>query len=257
MAQVIKAMLKLAIMVALAVVVIVGAFGAGYVARAFQAPVWAPSASTFTAPQSPQVTFTAEDVPPEFEVFWEAWTFVEGEFYGDVPSKQDRVYGAIRGMVNAYGDENTAFIEPDRAAIFREDVSGSFEGIGAAVRMDEMGRLVIAEPFAGRPAAESGLARGDIVLAVDGQSLQGLSLYESIGLIRGPAGSTVVLTVFRDGGKAHVLEQLAHGNGVRRGVFDELEAGGAHRVFPRRELHGESPVGARSGAHRSLTILAV
>jgi len=199
MAQVIKAMLKLAIMVALAVVVIVGAFGAGYVARAFQAPAWAPSASTFTAPQSPQVTFTDEDVPPEFEVFWEAWAFVEGEFYGDVPSKQDRVYGAIRGMVNAYGDENTAFIEPDRAAIFREDVSGSFEGIGAAVRMDEMGRLVIAEPFAGRPAAESGLARGDIVLAVDGQSLQGLSLYESIGLIRGPAGSTVVLTVFRDG----------------------------------------------------------
>ena len=199
MAQVIKAMLKLTIMVALAVVVIVGAFGAGYVARAFQAPAWAPSAATFTAPQSPQVTFTEEDVPPEFEVFWEAWAFVEGEFYGDVPSKQDRVYGAIRGMVNAYGDENTAFIEPDRAAIFREDVSGSFEGIGAAVRMDEMGRLVIAEPFAGRPAAESGLARGDIVLAVDGQSLQGLSLYESIALIRGPAGSTVVLTVFRDG----------------------------------------------------------
>jgi len=199
MAQVIKAMLKLAIMVALAVVVIVGAFGAGYMARAFQAPAGAPSASTFAAPQSPQVTFTDEDVPPEFEVFWEAWAFVEGEFYGDVPSKQDRVYGAIRGMVNAYGDENTAFIEPDRAAIFREDVSGSFEGIGAAVRMDEMGRLVIAEPFAGRPAAESGLARGDIVLAVDGQSLQGLSLYESIGLIRGPAGSTVVLTVFRDG----------------------------------------------------------
>lgn len=199
MAQVIKAMLKLTIMVALAGVVIVGAFGAGYVARAFQAPAWAPSAATFAAPQSPQVTFTEEDVPPEFEVFWEAWAFVEGEFYGDVPSKQDRVYGAIRGMVNAYGDENTAFIEPDRAAIFREDVSGSFEGIGAAVRMDEMGRLVIAEPFAGRPAAESGLARGDIVLAVDGQSLQGLSLYESIGLIRGPAGSTVVLTVFRDG----------------------------------------------------------
>jgi len=199
MAQVIKAMLKLAIMMALAVMVIVGAFGAGYVARAFQAPAWAPSAATFAAPQSPQVTFTEEDVPPEFEVFWEAWAFVEGEFYGDVPSKQDRVYGAIRGMVNAYGDENTAFIEPDRAAIFREDVSGSFEGIGAAVRMDEMGRLVIAEPFAGRPAAESGLARGDIVLAVDGQSLQGLSLYESIGLIRGPAGSTVVLTVFRDG----------------------------------------------------------
>jgi carboxyl-terminal processing protease len=65
--------------------------------------------------------------------------------------------------------------------------------------MDEMGRLVIAEPFAGRPAAEAGLARGDVVLEVDGTSLQGLSLYEAISLIRGPAGTTVVLKVFRDG----------------------------------------------------------
>jgi len=199
MGYLIKAMLKLAIMVGLVVVVVVGAFGAGYVARAVQAPASAPSVAAVGAPPSPQITFTDEDVPPEFEVFWEAWAFVEERFYGELPSQQDRIYGAVRGMVNAYGDENTAFIEPERAAIFREDVSGSFEGIGAAVRMDELGRLVIAEPFAGRPAAEAGLLRGDVVLAVDGVSLQGLSLYEAIGLIRGPAGTTVMLTVFRDG----------------------------------------------------------
>jgi carboxyl-terminal processing protease len=102
-------------------------------------------------------------------------------------------------MVNSYGDQNTAFIDPSRAAIFREDVSGSFEGIGAAVRLDEFGRLVIAEPFVGQPAAKAGILRGDIVIAVDGKSLEGLSLYEAIGLIRGPAGTTVVLNVFREG----------------------------------------------------------
>jgi carboxyl-terminal processing protease len=192
-------MIKLLVMVMLVVVVVVGAFGAGYVSRALQVPTLTPSAGALAVPQSPQVTFSDEDVPPGFDVFWEAWAFVEGEFYGELPSEQDRVYGAIRGMVNSFGDENTAFIDPDRAAIFREDVTGSFEGIGAAVRMDEMGRLVIAEPFAGRPAAEAGLARGDVVLEVDGASLQGLSLYEAISLIRGPAGSTVVLKVFRDG----------------------------------------------------------
>jgi carboxyl-terminal processing protease len=116
-----------------------------------------------------------------------------------VPGEPERVYGAIRGMVNSYGDENTAFIEPSRAAVFRQDVSGSFEGIGAAVRMDELGRLVIAEPFVGQPAAKAGVQRGDIVLSVDGQSLEGLSLYEAIGLIRGPSGTTVVLTIFREG----------------------------------------------------------
>jgi carboxyl-terminal processing protease len=195
----VKAIIKLMIMVMLVVVVVAGAFGAGYASRAGQSPTLAPSAATLVEPQSPQITFTDEDAPEDFAVFWEAWAFVEEEFYGEVPSGEDRVYGAIRGMVNAYGDENTAFIDPERAAIFREDVSGSFEGIGATVRMDELGRLVIAEPFVGRPAAEAGLLRGDIVLSVDDESLQGLSLYESIGLIRGPAGTTVVLTVFRDG----------------------------------------------------------
>ncbi|GAB4526236.1 MAG: S41 family peptidase [Anaerolineae bacterium] len=199
MGNLIRAMFKLMIMVLLVTVVVTGAFGAGYVMRALQSPAWAASATAVAAPQSPLITFTESDIPPEFEVFWEAWAFVEERFYGEVPSEQDRVYGAIRGMVNTYGDENTGFIEPDRAAIFREDVSGSFEGIGAAVRMDEMGRLVIAEPFAGRPAAEAGLLRGDIILAVDGEPLQGLSLYEAIGLIRGEAGTTVVLTIFRDG----------------------------------------------------------
>jgi carboxyl-terminal processing protease len=194
-----KAVVKLIVMIVLAVLVVVGAFSAGYVTRAMQSPAWGPSVAENTAPPAPQVVFSDEDVPPEFDVFWEAWAFIEQEFYGDVPSEQDRVYGAIRGLVNAYGDENTGFIEPDRAVIFREDVTGSFEGIGAAVRMDEMGRLIIAEPFAGRPAAEAGLLRGDVVLAVDGTPLQGLSLYEAIGLIRGPAGTTVVLTVFREG----------------------------------------------------------
>ncbi len=199
MSDFIKAIIKLMVMVVLAGLVVFGAFSAGYVSGMTQSLAWTPAIAASTTPQSPPVAPSDQAVPPEFHVFWEAWNFVQENFYGDVPGEPDRVYGAIRGMVNSYGDENTAFIEPSRAAIFREDVSGSFEGIGAAVRMDDMGHLVIAEPFAGQPAAEAGLQRGDVVLAVDSTPLQGLSLYEAIGLIRGPAGTTVVLTVFRDG----------------------------------------------------------
>jgi carboxyl-terminal processing protease len=197
MGNFIKAVLKLMVMVMLAVVVVFGAFSAGYLARAAQVS-WVPSVIASTPREGSQSLPGSQDIPPGFDVFWEAWSFVQEQFYGDVPQEQDRVYGAIRGMVETYGDENTAFIEPSRAAIFREDVSGSFEGIGAAVRMDEMGRLIIAEPFTGQPAAEAGLQRGDAVLAVDGTSLQGLSLYEAIGLIRGPAGTNVVLTISRE-----------------------------------------------------------
>jgi carboxyl-terminal processing protease len=199
MADFFKAVTKLMIMVVLVTLVVFGAFSAGYMARGIFA---GDSVSIVAASTNLEPTQTApgdEDLPPGFDVFWEAWSFVEEQFYGVIPNDQDRIYGAIRGMVQTYGDENTAFIEPSRAAIFREDVSGSFEGIGAAVRMDEMGRLVIAEPFPGHPAAQAGVQRGDVVLAVDGVTVQGLSLYEAIGLIRGPAGSTVVLTLAREG----------------------------------------------------------
>ena len=188
-----KAVFRMTVIATLTAVVILSAFGVGYLLRAVQ------TTEVAAAVPTPEIVLTDEDAPSEFDVFWEAWAFVEERFYGEVPSEQERVYGAIRGMVNTFGDQNTAFIEPSRAAIFREDSTGSFEGIGATVRLDEMGRLYIAEPFAGRPAAEAGLLQGDVVLEVDGVSILGMSLYEAISLIRGPADSTVVLTIFRDG----------------------------------------------------------
>jgi len=188
-----KAVFRMTVIATLTALVILGAFGVGYLLRAVQ------TTEAAAAVPTSEIVLTDEDAPSELDVFWEAWAFVEERFYGEIPSEQERVYGAVRGMVNTFGDQNTAFIEPSRAAIFREDATGSFEGIGATVRLDEMGRLYIAQPFAGRPAAEAGVLPGDIVLEVDGVSILGMSLYEAISLIRGPADSTVVLTIFRDG----------------------------------------------------------
>lgn len=137
--------------------------------------------------------------PLKFAVFWEAWSFLNEQFYGEIPQDDERVYGAIRGMVNSFGDQHTAFIDPVRAAVSSENISGSFEGIGASVRLDENGRLVIAHPFPDRPAFQAGLRPGDIILEVDGQPVEGLNLYEAVLLIRGPAGSRVTLTIFREG----------------------------------------------------------
>ncbi len=141
----------------------------------------------------------ASNGPADLDVFWEAWSFLNEHYYGDIPQNDERVFGAIRGMVNSFDDQHTAFIDPVRAAVSSENISGSFEGIGASIRLDDAGRLEIAHPFPDRPAFEAGLRPGDIVLEVDGQSLEGLSLYESVLLIRGPAGSTVTLLIFREG----------------------------------------------------------
>ncbi|MBI1877365.1 MAG: PDZ domain-containing protein, partial [Chloroflexi bacterium] len=139
------------------------------------------------------------DAPAQFATFWEAWSFLDDQFYGPVPSDSERVYGAIRGMVNSFGDQHTAFIDPARAAVMSENISGSFEGIGASLRLDDEDRLVIVDAQSDRPAFKAGLRAGDIMLKVDGESVEDLSLYEAVALIRGPAGSTVVLTISRAG----------------------------------------------------------
>jgi len=91
-------------------------------------------------------------------------------------------------------------LTPAEADFFRTSIQGSFEGIGARVEWDEtVETLRISEPFENQPAWQAGLRRGDLVLAVDGESLQGTSLNEAVAKIRGPKGTTIVLSVLSEG----------------------------------------------------------
>ncbi len=138
-----------------------------------------------------------QTAPAEFDVFWEVWNYVNSEYYYDTPSNADRTYGAIRGMLATLDDPYTAFVQPSIAEYERGNVEGVFGGIGSYVSMTEFGQLVIVYPFPDQPASEAGLLNGDIVLSVDGQSLEGLTLAEGTALIRGPVGTTIVLEIYR------------------------------------------------------------
>lgn len=138
------------------------------------------------------------EIEESFQVFWEAFELLQRHYYGELPSIQDITYAAIRGMLGVLEDRYTAFIEPAITAILREDATGEFEGIGAFVDADENGGVIIVDTFDGGPADEAGLQADDRVIAVDGESIVGDSLYEAIGKIRGPAGSDVRLTVERE-----------------------------------------------------------
>jgi len=133
-----------------------------------------------------------------FDIFWEAWDILEQEFYGELPEEADLPYAAIEGVIGSTGDPYTAFLDPVQAEIFRTDLQGGFEGIGATVRLGVDGQLMIVQPLPGWPAIEAGLRAGDVVLEVDGTAVQGMSLYEAISLIRGPAGTSVRLLVARE-----------------------------------------------------------
>lgn len=154
---------------------------------------------------TPQPTRTPFSLPtPEteaqetFQLFWEALDLLQRHYYDDLPSVQDITYAAIRGMLSTLDDQYTAFIEPEVTAILREDATGEFEGIGAYVDMDESGRIRIVGTFEDGPAEEAGVRAEDRVIAVDGETIVGDTLYEAIGKIRGPAGSVVMLTVERE-----------------------------------------------------------
>jgi len=160
---------------------------------------FATGALTMYEPPPAPIATPLPDEEEQFQIFWEAWHLIEENFDGPIPDMRTRTYGAINGMLRTLDDDHTVLLSPEYAAIFGEDLSGSFEGIGALVKMREDGKLMIVEPFKGQPAERAGLRSGDIVLAVDGTTLQGLNLYEAIALIRGPKGTMVNLTIERKG----------------------------------------------------------
>jgi carboxyl-terminal processing protease len=160
-------------------------------------PTPAPTPTQIPIP-TPASSGTNED-DETFQLFWEVWDLVQTNYYGDLPDMQQITYAAIRGMLSTLEDQHTAFIEPKAAAIMAENATGQYEGIGAFVRMDEAGKLEIVGFVEEGPAEPAGVLEGDRVLEVDGTSIVGISLYEAIGLIRGPAGTEVTLLIERAG----------------------------------------------------------
>jgi carboxyl-terminal processing protease len=155
------------------------------------------STSVFVHP-TPQQT-VSEELEDDFRVFWEAWRIVQDTHYGAPLPATQLTYGAIQGALFTLGDPYTWFADPGTAERIREDATGRYSGIGAVVNLGDVGRVVIAQPFPGGPADEGGLLPGDVVLEVDGRDTLGLSLEESVSMIRGPAGTTVRLLVQRRG----------------------------------------------------------
>ena len=115
--------------------------------------------------------------------------------YGELPDTSALTYGAINGVMFRLDDDYTYLRTPEEATFFNEGLNGSFEGIGARVAEAEEGGVRIVEPFEGQPAWQAGLRRGDIILAVDGKDVTKLQLSEAISLIRGPKGTTTILTI--------------------------------------------------------------
>jgi carboxyl-terminal processing protease len=135
----------------------------------------------------------------KLDIFWQTWKLVEQDFWGALPSAQARVYGATRGMLATLDDPYTVLVEPRQHQREKEDLQGSFGGIGVTMRRNEQGDLILG-PQPESPAILAGIMEGDVLVAVDNLPiLASMSFDDIAAIVRGPVGTQVTVSVRRSG----------------------------------------------------------
>lgn len=135
----------------------------------------------------------------DFGTFWQTWQTIDQNYLKSREvTSQDRVYGAIDGLINSLGDPYSLFLPPKENKKFQEDIQGNFGGIGAEIGVKKNQLMVIA-PLKNTPASRAGLKAGDAILKINSTSTDGMAVDEAVQLIRGPEKSQVTLSIFREG----------------------------------------------------------
>jgi carboxyl-terminal processing protease len=181
---------------------------------------------------------------------------IEDNFYR--PVDEERLDDAsLKGIVDSLEDPYSHYLTPNEAESVRESISGEFEGVGMTVEEDRRGLRVLSV-FEKSPAQAAGIAKGDLIVSVDGRSIAGVNSEVATGRIKGPAGSEVRLEVFSPGAedtrtvrveRERIDVPVAEGRVVRRdghtiGVVELLGfSSGAHGAL-RREIDEVTKRGA-------------
>jgi len=144
----------------------------------------------------------AQPVDADFAPLWKAWNELDTKFVPASSTAQitndEKIWGAIEGLADAYGDPYTSFFPPVEATILEDDIAGSFGGVGIEIGVrDDI--LTVISPLKGGPAEQEGLLSGDQIVGVDGTSTIGMALDEAVSLIRGEIGTPVILQIRREG----------------------------------------------------------
>ena len=188
----------------------IGMFVGGGIAEEIT-PVVSPSSAVSTASsvlqetvediletKPPQETSTPADLEQLFEPFWQSWDLVH-DLYIDQPVNDElMMQGAIDGMLESLGDQHSSYMDPDQYRQANIPIEGSYEGIGAWVDATRE-YLTIVSPMPDSPAEEAGLLPGDQIIAVDGEDMTGIDGSLVIRKVLGPAGTSLTLTIFREG----------------------------------------------------------
>lgn len=141
----------------------------------------------------------------DFSPFWKAWNVINEKYVpasttSKAISNEEKLYGAIEGLAASLGDPYTVFFPPVESKMFEADIRGNFEGVGMEV-LAESGAITVVSPLKDSPAFRGGILAGDRIVKIDGKETSGMTTEEAVQLIRGPRGTAVTLTIFRNGKK--------------------------------------------------------
>src|SRR3990167_8322520 len=139
----------------------------------------------------------------DFAPFWKAWNLINEKYVpasttSETVDDQEKVWGAIKGLTSSLGDPYTVFFPPVESELFESDIRGNFEGVGMEVVAKD-GAIPVIAPLKDSPASRAGIMAGDRVVKIDDKETSNLSTEDAVQIIRGPKGTRVTLTIFRNG----------------------------------------------------------
>lgn len=185
------------ISIIVALMLLSGACAGGFIAGAALGP-FRDDGSAPTIIGQPDNTSQPAGTEQLFIPFWETWQMVHDQYIDQPVDDELLMQGAIRGMLEALGDQHTSYMDPNQYRDAQISMQGEYTGIGAWVNTDG-DYLTIVEPMKGSPAEDAGLLPGDAVIAIDGEDMTGILPEVARTKVLGPSGSTVVLTIQREG----------------------------------------------------------
>ena len=143
------------------------------------------------------------DVRDSYKQFTQVYETVE-ENYAEPVNADKAIYnGAIPGMLHSL-DPHSNFFDPKSYSLLREEQRGKYYGVGMTVG-PRNNKVIVIAPFAGTPAYRAGIHPGDIIVAIDGKATDNMSTSDVADLLKGPKGTTVRITMLREGAD-HPLE---------------------------------------------------
>lgn len=185
--------------VSLAVVFSTAAFISGLLAGTGIASQSNNEASLFSLFAEPTAT-AVDDV--DLTEFWRVWRTLDEKFASidnsDSVTVEEKLNGAIQGMVRAYDDPYTVYLPPADSTQFAEDISGKFGGVGMEVGVRD-GMITVIAPLPDSPAKKAGLLAGDVLVEIGGLETDDLNIDEAVQRIRGEEGTIVSLKIYREG----------------------------------------------------------